>query len=91
MDYSVTCGLYTLSETFGMVSLTHRVEVAKGLMHADDLVVQLIITVGVGQECVAICDEQVEHVDNLKSACGHLNFLAFSPVLSFLPVLSCVN
>ena len=50
------------------MSLTHRVEVAKGLMHADDLIVQLIITVGVGQECVAICDEQVEHVDNLKSA-----------------------
>ena len=48
------------------LSLTHGVQVAEGLVHADDFVVQLIIAVGVGQEGVAICDKQVEHIHNLK-------------------------
>ena len=49
------------------MSPTHGVEVSEGLMHADDLIVQLIIAVWVGQECVTIRDEQVEHIDNLKN------------------------
>ena len=37
------------------------------MVHADDLVVQLIVCAGVGQERVPKRNEQVEDVDNLST------------------------
>ena len=49
------------------MTLTHGVEVVKHVVHADDLVVELIVCAGVGQERVPKRDEQVEDVDNLSA------------------------
>ena len=40
--------------------LTHRVEVVKALVHADNLIVEVIITAGGGQECISICDKHIK-------------------------------
>lgn len=41
---------------------THAVEVVEDLMHSHDFVVQLVVAVGGGQECVAVSYEHVEQV-----------------------------
>lgn len=46
--------------------LTHRVEVVKALVHANNLIVKFIIAAGGRQECVTICDKHVKQVHNLK-------------------------
>lgn len=46
--------------------LTHRVNVVKHLVHSDQLIIQLIIAVRVGQESVTIRDEQIKHIYHLE-------------------------
>lgn len=53
---------------------THGVKVVKDLMHPDDLVIQLIVAVRIGQEGVTISDEEVEYVYNLQNIhCHYVN------------------
>ena len=47
--------------------LTHRKEVIKYLVCAYDFIVQLVIARRVGEEHVAIRDENVEDVNDLRS------------------------
>lgn len=42
------------------------VDVVKDLMHPDQLVVELVVTAWRGKERVAVCDEKVEYIHNLK-------------------------
>ena len=48
------------------IILTHRIEVIKHLMHPYNLIVEFIITVGVWQKCVSICDKKIKDIHNLK-------------------------
>ena len=45
---------------------THGVEIVKCLVHADYLVVQLVVAAWGGQERVSICNEHVEQVNHLR-------------------------
>lgn len=45
---------------------THAVEVVEDLVHPHDLVVELVVAVGGGQEGVAVRDEHVEEVHHLR-------------------------
>lgn len=47
--------------------LTHAVEVIKHLMHANYLIIKLIVTAGGGQKRVSISDEHVKEVHNLRT------------------------
>jgi len=49
-----------------MCAHTHGVEVIEDLVHADNLVIQLIVTVGVREEGIPICDEQIEDIYDLE-------------------------
>lgn len=48
-----------------LVQRTHAVEVVEDLVHSHNLVIQLVVAVGGGQERVAVCDEHVEEVHHL--------------------------
>lgn len=47
-------------------SLTHSMDILKHFVHSNQLIVELIISGGVGQECVPIRDEQVEDLHHLR-------------------------
>ena len=48
-----------------LTALTHCEEVIKDFVHADKLIVQLIICGRVGKKGIPICDEEVEYLGNL--------------------------
>lgn len=52
---------------------THAVEVVKDLVHPHDLVVELVIAGGGGQEGVAIRYKHVEEIDHLQEETEDLN------------------
>lgn len=45
---------------------THTVEVVKDLVHSDNFVIQFVVAVGCGQECVSVGYEHVEQVYHLE-------------------------
>lgn len=64
-----TLFFFPLSQLFSNVTVlvqrTHAVEVVEDLVHSHNLVIQLVVAVGGGQERVAVCDEHVEEVHHL--------------------------
>ena len=53
-------------------------------MHANDFVIQFIVTAGCGQERVSVRDEQVENIHNLNGKIFGNVDVTFSNVLSDL-------
>lgn len=47
------------------MALTHREEVIKDFVHANELVVEFIVCGGVGEEGIPVCDEEVKNLCNL--------------------------
>jgi len=47
---------------------THCIQVVKHLMHANDLVIQFIVTVRIWEESVTVRYEQIENVHHLQSS-----------------------
>ena len=64
------------------MALTHREEVIKDFVHADELVVEFIICGGVGEEGVPICDEEIEYLGNL----GRKRQMDFFPGYNISPI-----
>ena len=62
------------SQTF--CSLTHRVDILKHFVHPNQLIVELVVSGGVGQECVPIRDEQVEDLHHLRGGGGGASLAA---------------
>ena len=46
---------------------THCMDILKDFLHANQLIVELVVSAGVGQECVPIRDEQVEYLHHLQN------------------------
>lgn len=70
-----------MSETVGsavaacLVRRTHAVEIVEDLVHPYDLVVQLVVAVGGGQEGVAVCYKHVEQIDHLQEEVENLRHI----------------
>ena len=61
-------------------------DILKHFVHSNQLIVELIISGGVGQECVPIRDEQVEDLHHLRGGTVNItNTLHITYMYMFVP------